>query len=115
MRPFDDTPRFKTPAPWGIGSGPIVLRSIGEALDAAGQRIEEIADRGNTTDERDRLLALMQVLKITGAMPSEADLQSAKLGIKGFVLYMHRRAAHRDSVRSSLRVIASNAPPLTTH
>ncbi|MCW5746635.1 MAG: hypothetical protein KIT36_10600 [Alphaproteobacteria bacterium] len=70
-----------------------MLRSIGEALDAAGRRIEEISDRRNAADERDRLLALMQVLASAEASPTEADLQSAKLGIKGFVLYVHRRTA----------------------
>jgi hypothetical protein len=114
MHPFDDTPHFKTPAPWGIGSGPIVLRSIGEALDAAGRRIEEISDRWNAAEERDRLLALLQVLASAETSPLEADLQSAKLGIKGFVLYVHRRTAQRASVRSKLRLVTSATPPTAT-
>ena len=111
MHPFDDTPHFKTPAPWGIGSGPIVLRSIGEARDAAGQRIEEISDRWNAAEERERLLALLQVLASAETSPLEADLQSAKLGIKGFVLYVHRRSIQRASVRSKLRLVTSDTPP----
>jgi hypothetical protein len=91
MRSVDETPHFKTPAPWGVGSGPIMLRSIGEAMEAAGQRIEEIADRRNAGEERERLLTLLQLLASAEAAATEADLQSAKLGIKGFVLYMHRR------------------------
>ena len=114
MRPFDDTPQFKTPAPWGIGSGPIVLRSIGEALDAAGRRIEEISDRWNAAEERERLLALLQVLSSAETSPLEADLQSAKLGIKGFVLYVHRRTVQRDSMRSKLRLVTSGAAPAAT-
>jgi hypothetical protein len=115
MQPFDDTPHFKTPAPWGIGSGPIVLRSIGEALDAAGRRIEEIADRSNAADERERLLALIQVLASAELAASEADLQSAKLGIKGFVLYVHQRTALRTDVRSRLKLVKSAVLSRTRH
>lgn len=102
MRSLDDTPHFKTPAPWGVGTGPIVLRSIGEAMEAAGRRIDEIADRGNTAEERERLLTLLQLLANAEAAASEADLQSAKLGIKGFVLYVHRRAADDADIRARL-------------
>ncbi|HJQ56695.1 MAG TPA: hypothetical protein VJ890_07305 [Vineibacter sp.] len=111
MRSVDESPQFKTPAPWGVGSGPIVLRSIGEAKAAAGRRIEEIAERGNALEERDRLLALLQLLASAESAPSEADLQSAKLGIKGFVLYVHRRTADDADIRARLTTDSWDEPP----
>lgn len=110
MPSFDDTPHFKTPAPWGIGTGPIELHSIGEAIDAAGRRIEEIEDRGNADEERERLQALIRMLDSAVLAAGGADLQTAKLGIKGFVLYMHRRTASREEIRRRLAQDRSDDP-----
>ena len=53
-------------------------------------------------EERERLLTLRQILRNSGPDPAEADLQSAKLAIKGFVKFARlkerqRQAATRQS------------------
>ena len=81
--------QFIRPAPWGIGAGPDVLRSIAEAERATTDWLEMTPEHIAHHQERERLLALRQILRNSGPVPSEAGLQSAKVAIKGFVEFAH--------------------------
>ena len=95
--------QFVRPALWGIGAGPEKLLSIAQAEEAVVAWLAQMPDHPRYAEERDRLLALRQLLRNTGPVPSPADVQSAKAAIKGFVRFMRLRDARRQAAYSSHR------------
>lgn len=81
------TRTFVTPAPWGIGPGPAKLYSIDGALHAVDMWLDLTPDRRDTKHERELMLTLRDLLMHIPASVTEADLKSAKRGIKGMVKY----------------------------
>ena len=86
---------FLRPAPWGIGPGPANLQSVDGALTAVEMWLAVTPDRPEYRDERARMMTLHDLLSRAQSDPSDADLQSAKLGIKGMVRYCRMREGRR--------------------
>jgi len=95
--------QFVRPAFWNVGAGPEKLYSIAHAEEVVAEWLEQTPDQPAYAEERQRILALRQILRNSGPDPSEADLQSAKLGIKGFVRFALLREGRRHAARSSQR------------
>ncbi len=89
--------RFVRPARWAIGGGPEHLESVSQAESAVAAWLARMPDRLEHHEERERILALRQILRNSGPYPSPADLQSAKLAIKGFVQFARSQHEARPS------------------
>jgi hypothetical protein len=100
--------QFVRPAPWGIGAGPDKLQSIAEAEEVVAAWLDWTPDRPAYGEERERILTLRQILRNSGPEPSEADLQSAKLAIKGFVRFARLREGRRRAAYASHRMMPSH-------
>ena len=98
-----NTNLFIRPAPWGIGSGPDRLRSADAAISAAEMWLAVTPDRPAYREERARMLALKDILERARVSPEEADLQSAKMAIKGMVRFARTREQRRATSRPPVR------------
>jgi alkylation response protein AidB-like acyl-CoA dehydrogenase len=98
-----ETNLFIRPAPWGIGPGPACVHSIDAALSAADMWLVLTPDRVGYREERARMQALREILERARVDPGEADLQSAKLAIKGMVRFARTREQRRATSRPPLR------------
>ena len=92
-----DTNLFMRPAPWGIGSGPQHVHSVDDAMSAVEMWLAVTPDMATYREERQRMLVLRDLLERARADPSEADMQSAKLAIKGMVRFARTREQRRAS------------------
>lgn len=90
-----DTNLFLRPAAWGLGPGPSRLQSIDEAITAVELWLAVTPDDPRYLEERRRMLALRDVLNNARHRPGQADLQSAKLAIKGMVRFALPRQQRR--------------------
>jgi hypothetical protein len=86
---------FIRPAPWGIGPGPKHVQSLDAAIDAVDMWLMVTPDYFKFREERQRMLTLREVLEAARANPSKADMQSAKLAIKGMVEFALARERGR--------------------
>jgi hypothetical protein len=86
---------FLRPAPWGISPGPASVHSVDHAMHTVEIWLTLIPDRAESRPLRRRMLALRDLLAHARNDPSEADLQSAKLAIKGTVRFARHEAQRR--------------------
>ena len=101
--------QFLRPAPWGFGAGPEALGSITQAETAVAQWLEWTPDRPTYGEERERILALRQILRSCGPDPSDADLHSARLAIQGFVRFARLKEGRRQAAYASWRMTVPRA------
>ena len=90
-----ETNLFIRPAPWGIGPGPSRVHSIDAAISAAEMWLALTRDGAAYREERARMLTLRDMLERARVDPAEADLQSAKLAIKGMVRFARTKEQRR--------------------
>ena len=102
--------QFIRPALWSVGVGPERLYSISHAEEVVAEWLEQTPERPAYAEERHRILTLRQILRNSGPDPSEADLQSAKLAIKGFVRFARLMEGRRHAAYSSQRVALRPRP-----
>ena len=100
--------QFVRPAPWGVGAGPAKIGSIAQAEDAVAAWLEGTPERPAYDEERQRVLTLRQLLHRTGPEPTEADMQSAKRAIRGFVRFAHLKEGRRRAAYASYRMTPSH-------
>lgn len=83
---------FLRPVPWGIGPGPASVHSIDHAIHVVDMWLTVTPDRMASRPLRRRMLVLRDILDHAQEDPDEADLQSAKLAIKGTVRFARDQA-----------------------